>query len=237
MRRRVWGLGLGFALSAALMLPAGASAAKHTFLDTTDLFGTSGALNVGPADPYPSTITVTGVPGTVTKVTATILNTSASQPHDFEIGLTGPNGQTVMLVSDACGGPQAGADWLIDDDAPVFLPAVGDCGGVNDGTFKPTNYGDPALDNFSLFPGGPPPPYLNRLSFLAGGTPDGAWSLWFVDDGDAAFAGIGGWALHLEVEPPPAATPKPKGKKKCKKRKKGKARSAAKCKKRKKKAK
>jgi hypothetical protein len=225
------------------MAPAAAPAAKHSFLNTADLFGTQGALTEGPADPYPSTISVTGVSGTVTKVTATILGTSGGQPQDIEIGLTGPNGQTVMLVSDACVGQQTGADWLMDDDAPTFLPQVGSCGGVNDGTFKPTNYGDPDLDNFSVFPGGPAPPYVNRLSFLAGGTPNGAWGLWFVDDGDGFAVAVGGWALHLEVEPPAATPPPPepehkKRKKKCKRgKKKGTAKSSARCPKKKKKKK
>ena len=233
MRNARRAIPLLLAVVAAALLPASASGDRQTFLSTTDLYGTGGALTEGPADPYPSDINVTGLSGTVTKVAATVLGTNSGHPQDLEIGLTGPNGRTVMLASDACGGSQTGADWLIDDDAQTFLPAGGDCGGVNDGVFKPSNYGDPALDDFSLFSDGPPPPYLNALSFLAGGTPNGAWRLWFVDDGPGFFAGIGGWALHLEVNPP-VTVKKPR---KCKKRKRGAKRTARKkrCKKAKKK--
>ena len=59
------------------------------------------------------------------------------------------------------------------------------------------------LDNLSPG-GGPVPPYLNALSLLAGGSPNGAWNLFMFDDNAGGFVGfqISGWALTLEIEQP-----------------------------------
>lgn len=61
--------------------------------------------------------------------------------------------------------------------------------------------------------GGPQPPYVNNLAALAGGSPNGSWDLFVLDDNSAGFVGFeinSGWALTLEVDPatpvdPPAA--------------------------------
>ena len=57
----------------------------------------------GPASPYPSTITVAGVTGTITKVTVAFGNLSHTFPRDMDILLVGPMGHTVMLMSDVGG--------------------------------------------------------------------------------------------------------------------------------------
>lgn len=37
--------------------------------------------------------------------------------------------------------------------------------------------------------GGPAPPYVNALSFLAGSSPNGAWSLYALDDNSGGYVG------------------------------------------------
>ncbi len=118
--------------------------------------------------------------------------------------IVGPNGQKVMLVSDACGvNPNTLEDenWTFDDSAPTFISNGGPCGDFQDESFKPTNYENP--DDDDLTPsGGPAGPYLNSLSLLAGGSPNGAWNL-FVFDDNPTFHGfdISAWALNLEIQP------------------------------------
>jgi hypothetical protein len=86
--------------------------------------------------------------------------------------------------------------------------------------FRPSNYlGQPdGLDNstepddLSAAPGGPAPPYVNNLAALAGGSPNGSWDLFALDDNSACCLGMSmdsGWALTLEVEPPPPEPPPP----------------------------
>ncbi len=67
-------------------------------------------------------------------------------------------------------------------------------------------------DDLSVAPGGPPPPYVNNLAVLAGGSPNGSWDLFVLDDNSACCLGFSidsGWALTLEVEPPPPEPPPP----------------------------
>ncbi len=241
---------------AAILLPASASADIRSFINTADLGPSGPSALSGPANPYPSTITVSGVPGTLTKATVTVIGLDSGSGDDIDMAMTGPNGKTVMLMSDVCGvNPNTllNEDWTFDDAAPTFLSDNGPCAPNQTASFKPSNPGDPGLDDLSApplgAPNGPAPPYLNALSFLAGGSPNGTWKLFLLDDNATGFVGFGtrAWALTLDVKPPvtppatqsnPPATPAAPVvtlKKKCK-RKKGKQAAAAakKCKKKKK---
>jgi hypothetical protein len=259
--RRFGPLTLFVSLASTLaLLPAAASAETHTFLDTTDLFPTGGALTEGPANEYPSSIVVSGVPGTVTKATVTVLDLGSSSPDDIDMVMTGPNGQAVLVMSDVCGeNPKTltNEDWTFDDAAPTFLSDGGPCAPNQTASFKPSNNLGPLDDDLSAPPLGasnaPAPPYLNKLSFLAGGSPNGSWNLFVRDDNAVGFNGFGisAWELTLDVKspaaapvtPPPAtltSTPQPSGQaqapKKCKRKKTKKPSAAAagkKCKKKK----
>ena len=198
----------GIVLAAALfmLLAPSARADTHTFLNPAVLYPIGGAGELGPANRFPSTISVSGLPGTVTKVTATLIGYGSSYPGDADIALRGPNGQTVMLLSDTCG-PAAIADngWTFDDASPSFLSAGGACPNEQTSTYTPSDW--PPADDFSPS-GGPAPPYQSSLSALAGGSPNGSWSLFaFDDNGSGGFVGFdfSGWALTLEVQPPPPA--------------------------------
>jgi hypothetical protein len=248
-RRRALMLFASLALAAAL-LPATARAETRTFVNNTDLFTKDGTGIFGPAIEYPSSTVVSGVPGTVTKATVTVLTLGSGNADDIDMMITGPNGQTVMLMSDACGAGLAGEDWTFDDAAPSFLSDNGPCANNQTASFQPSNFGgDPLSDDMNVAPQGAPnapaPPYLNKLSFLAGGSPNGSWDLFVRDDDPMVFGfSIDAWVLTLDVQPaatqpsnPPATAttvPAP-AKKKCKKKKHKKAAAAKKCKKKKKK--
>jgi hypothetical protein len=143
------------------------------FVTLGEEFPTGGNnLQFGHAFHYPSTASVSGVPGVVTNVTVTVFSLTSANPDDIDMVLVGPNEEGVMLISDACGSTGfSERTWTFDDAAPTFLSDNGPCTGPSPlGTFKPSNYEDPALDDLSKEGGGPPPPYSNALSDLAGGS-------------------------------------------------------------------
>jgi hypothetical protein len=198
----------------AALAPAGAAAAEfRTFVNLDREFPSGDANGLfGPAKHYPSSIVVSGVPGTVTNVTATVIGLDSASADDIDMALVGPNEEQVMLMSDACGlNPSTLSDetFSFDDAAPSFLSDNGPCAAGQVASFKPSNYENPELDDFSKEGGGPPPPYTNMLSDLAGGPADGLWELFVLDDNKTGFVGFSfqAWALTLEIEPPPPPPP------------------------------
>ena len=205
------GRGVGFvALSLAVgALVAAAPTGAATFSNSTPM-NTPGSGG-GVATPYPSTISVSGVPGTTTKVRVTLTDIFAAA-KDLDVLLTGPGGST-MLFSDICESGGVLPDlihltYTFDDDAAAALPST--CTGAPpSGTYKPSNY-----DTSDSFPG-VSPPYPLGLGNFRGVPPNGAWQLYVFDDQPADAASIGGWTLDLTTT---GATPVVT-KKKCKKHK------------------
>jgi hypothetical protein len=112
------------ALLVAALFPAAANAETRTFVNAVNLFPTGGALSEGPANKYPSSIAVSGIAGTVTKVTVTLIGYGSGSPADTDAVIVGPSGQKVMLVSDACGvNPSTFQDenWTFADSASTSL--------------------------------------------------------------------------------------------------------------------
>jgi large repetitive protein len=152
---------------------------------------------VGPASPYPSIITVTGVVGATSDVNVTLMSVSHTFPEDVGVLLVGPGGQTVVLMNGA-GGVTAGgvtpvvnANITLDDQAPTDLPASGE---IPSGSYRPTNF-FPA----EIFPPpAPGAPYGALLSVFNSTNPNGTWSL-FVNDFAAGDSGTisGGWTLSV----------------------------------------
>lgn len=81
------------ALLLVALVPALARADTHTFLIADNLFPTEGAGAFGPANDYPSSIVVSGLSGTVTKVTATVLDLNSASGDDIDMVLVGPKGR------------------------------------------------------------------------------------------------------------------------------------------------
>jgi hypothetical protein len=195
----------------AALAPSGASAESFNFLSNDGLGPSGGAGTVGPASVYPTSLDVEGLPGPLTKVTATMIRFSSGSPDDVDMLLVGPEGDQVMLMSDTCGGLGGGFsnDTLtFDDDAPAFLPDNGPCPTKSVATFKPSNYvGDSEPDQFGAG-GGIFPPYSSTLSTFAGTDPNGFWDLYVLDDHEGVVGfEILGWALTLTVASP--LTPPP----------------------------
>jgi subtilisin-like proprotein convertase family protein len=151
-----------------------------------------GAGTSGPAAPYPSPITVLSstAHGRISKLRVVLRNVSHTFPDDIDVLLEGPDGRTVLLMSDAGGGADlAGAQFVFEDGAP----AMPDNALIASGTYAPTNYG--VGDTFPApAPAGPHGASLSRWNNMR---PEGVWNLWVVDDEGLDIGGIGNWALEL----------------------------------------
>jgi hypothetical protein len=121
------------ALALALIGPA-ALAPAQTFSNPEPIV----VPGFGPASPYPSTILVSGLSGRIVSVTVALYGLEHGFPDDMDVLLVGPQGQTVVLMSD-CGGAAnlMGVDLVFADGAPP-LP---DSGLITSGTYSPTNIG------------------------------------------------------------------------------------------------
>ena len=176
---------------------ANVSATAPVYSNTTSMtIPTSGTASL-----YPSTINVSGVTGTVTKVTVTLTGLSHTFPDDIDILLVGPAGQSVVLMSDTGGSPDVvSVNLTFDDGAPSALP---DTAQIVSGTFKPTNIG-----NGDAFPApAPAGPYGGTLAVFNGVDPNGSWRLFVVDDVGGDLGSLsGGWSLAFTLS---SATPTP----------------------------
>jgi subtilisin-like proprotein convertase family protein len=154
-----------------------------------------------PATPYPSSINVSGLTGSVSKVTVTLMGVQHTFPDDIDILLVGPSGQKIELMSDAGGNRSiSNVDLAFDDDAPTYLS---DFGTIASGTYKPSNF----FEQSDYFPAPAPgasvaAPYGATLQSFNGTDPNGVWSLYVVDDcgGDAGQI-LGGWCLSIGTTP------------------------------------
>jgi uncharacterized repeat protein (TIGR01451 family) len=120
-----------------------------------------------------------------------------SFPRDVNVLLVNPAGASTLVQSHAGGGyGVTNVTLTFDDAAATSLPANAQ---IFSGTNKPTQYGttvsipQPALGIA----------YGTTMSAVAGVDPNGAWSLYVVDDsaGDSGYIS-GGWSLDLNIVSP-----------------------------------
>ena len=152
----------------------------------------------GAATPYPSNVFVSGVPGNITKVTATLRGVTHQASIDLDVMLSGPGNQNLFLLSDAGGNnnPVNNATITFDDDAPTTVPSP-----IVSGTFQPTRVNDEVADPFPA--PAPTPSGSTSLSVFDGRSPNGTWSLWVVDDATGDTGSIaGGWCVTITSQVP-----------------------------------
>src|SRR5438093_10053326 len=92
----------------------------------------------GISSPYPSRISVAGLPTNPSKVTVTLSGLSHTYPDDLDVLLVGPGGQKVLLMSDAGGGTGINNVTLTFDDAAASN--LSDSSAIVWGTYKPTDF-------------------------------------------------------------------------------------------------
>jgi subtilisin-like proprotein convertase family protein len=184
-------LSLVFVAVIAVASVAPASAARFFFENISGITIPSS----GPATPYPSTINVSGVTGTVTHVVVQLRMTHTF-PDNVDILLVNPTGlRTVMLMSDAGGSANMQSVTLtFSDCAPRVLPNQNQ---IVSGTFRPSSYGSPGSPHALPAPA-PAEPYGPGLAEFIGTAPGGVngdWSL-YVNDSLAPDSGtIGFWNI------------------------------------------
>jgi hypothetical protein len=183
-------------------------APSAVFTNATAITVTAGAANS--AVPYPSAITVSGVPTTLPStpgaIKVTLNNFSHTFPDDLGLVLVGPTGAALLLQDGAGDDPDmVGVTYTLSDDGAAQLPNLT---AWTAGTFKPTAHftGD-------SFPApGPGVTYANpgpagggtaTFASVYGGTnPNGTWNL-FVRDFATGDGGsyAGGWSIEIASGP------------------------------------
>lgn len=167
----------------------------------------------GIAIPYPSTINVSGLTGTISSVPGsvkvTINQLNHTYPADLGIVLVGPTGAALLLQDRVTNGEDAvNVTYTISDDGATRLP---EDSGISPGTYKPTAY---FLHSFPA--PGPGTNYANPgpagggtatfASVFGGTNPNGNWNLFVVDFSSGDSGSInGGWSLEIDVTPPAKA--------------------------------
>jgi len=158
---------------------------------------TSGGVFFGPLGsvPYPSALTVSGLAGTVSKVTVTLTDLDTTSHSDLAFLLVGPNGQSSILMSGAGVNNSVRLTLTFDDTAPSSLT-----NNLSSGTYKPS-----PLAPVTFPPPAPTEPYGTTLSVFKGTSPNGEWNLYAVNF-DSGFAcgilgencpGLEGWSLVI----------------------------------------
>lgn len=162
----------------------------------------TGDLNGAPANPYPSTIDVSGLSGSVSRVTVTVTDFSHTDPQDVNLLLVGPGGRGTLLMSNAGEAAANSVTFTFDDSVQDLIP-------THEGPADGMTYHVTDVDAFQAqFPApAPAGPYAALLSTFNGTDPNGQWSLYAVDDapGDTGLIG-GGWTLSItsDATPPTA---------------------------------
>jgi subtilisin-like proprotein convertase family protein len=140
----------------------------------------------GNANPYPSTIDVSGLTGNITNITVSLNNMRHSFPRDLDVVLFGPAANSVLFTNRLGGAPGISN---VTYTFAIGAPALG-LTNVPSGTYGVvgTSYSGAGL------PGAISGADLNNF---IGTTPNGTWRLFVYDDagGDAGF--IDSWTLNL----------------------------------------
>jgi len=188
--------------ASGLLVPRAQSAVGvlGSFTDATSVT----IVDESSAVPYPSVISVTGLVGVITNVSVTLHGLTHSWPDDIDVLLVAPEGQRIMLMSDAGGSFPVNDVTLTFDNSARQIPNTAQ---ITNGVYGPANWGSSAGDDFPL--PAPAGPYIASLQAFYGGAPNGTWALFIMDDipgNDGELAN--GWSLTIATgpEPPPMLT-------------------------------
>jgi subtilisin-like proprotein convertase family protein len=192
---------LTFGLVMRPFTAATATAPEVVFSNTNPI-----TINTSPppptlASPYPSTISVSGMTGTTTKVTLTLNGLVHTRTPDIDVLLVSPTGQKFIPMSDT-GNVFSNVNNItltLDDAGSTLLPNNTT---LTTGTFRPTSF-SPS----DTFPSPAPAPPYTAATTEGGGTfanvfngadPNGSWSLYVVDDTVFQSGSLsGGWSINV----------------------------------------
>src|SRR4051812_968813 len=126
---------------------------------------------------YPSTIDVSGMTGTITRVAVTLDGVNNRISTDMDYLLVSPSGAKFVFLSDCCGNDDR--IYTFADDATDVATS-----GAPSGTYKPIDLANTGTDTFPApAPAGPYsfPPSATFASVFNGSNPNGTWLLYVVD--------------------------------------------------------
>lgn len=143
--------------------------------------------DLGQADVYPVNINVSGLVGTISKVTTQVNGLTAGRPNNLDLLLVGSTNQAFQFMSDVGDGATAvsNINLSLDDAAASALP---NGTALSGGTFRPADYN--GVGETDPYPA-PAPASFNRpasagtatfASVYNGTNPNGTWSVYGVDD-------------------------------------------------------
>ena len=165
-------------------------------------------FNLGsPAAPYPSTITVSGLPPQFGSMRVTIYDVQHQLPDNMDFLLVSPTGLKYIFMADA-GGPNPLTTPATLTFSDFSLTSIPNNGPLVTGSFRPVSWEAPQS---SFVPPAPPAPYIEpnssglptMQSVFGFANPNGVWSLYARDDNGTfnpeVLSGIigGGWGIEL----------------------------------------
>ncbi len=192
-------------VSTALATIAGLSLAATAMAQKSRQFDVDTAMTIpagapgttfGVANPYPSSILVSGVSAPIGEVKVVLRGLTHSFMADLDILLVGPGGQSVLLAN-RVGGPNPGpnnATYVFTQNAvpmPVFAVPPS-------GRYAPT-WAPGSLN--SLNAPAPATPYSATLDVFKGQPANGFWSLYIQDRASSDTGSLAGWSLIIDEAP------------------------------------
>jgi hypothetical protein len=195
------------ATSAEAKSSKGGKKGKKKFKTVTRIFSNSDLITIpftgapneeGVANPYPSTIRVSGLKkGKILDVNLILTNLNHESPQslDFMLAATQLPGRTAVVMNNVGVSAPPNTTLTLDDQATAPLPDAED---FFSGTFQPTS------DGTVIPPFPPPAPAAGDNALLGvfnGGNPNGTWQLFIQDETDGTIGNLaGGWALEFTAK-------------------------------------
>ncbi len=156
----------------------------------------------GPASPYGSSITVSGLEGTIQDVNLILRNFSHDRPSDVAVMLAHQGRATVLMRDAGDDVALANANIVLDNDAAEILPPANTI--VSNRAYQPRDYavGDPPFGGSAPDNGDDDPVAADReyLDFFNGVTANGTWTVWIRDDAAPISGSLGGWQLEIVTD-------------------------------------
>jgi hypothetical protein len=174
-----------------------------------ELFTNSTPITIGDdsvADPYPSTITVSGITSPIAKISVTLNGFSHTFPDDVGVMLVGPTGAGQIVFRGATDIEVVDLDLTFEDGGADW-PDLGET--LESGTYQPFSWW-----TNSVFPAPAPtiagvnPTTNGEKSFgvFNGTDANGTWSLYVADFAEGDEGSIsGGWSLNISPVPGPSS--------------------------------
>src|ERR1043166_4932383 len=168
---------------------------EPTAFESSQSLAIPGTGTSGTAAPYPAIINVSSLPTSMSRVVVKLGGLNHTFPDDLDMLLVGPDGQNAVIMSDAGGSTDAANVTLfLDDKAAASLP---DSSPLVSGIFQPANF-----EGSDPFPGpAPAPAGTSALSVFNGTNPNGAWTLYAVDDSGGDTGLMDHWNLNFVLKP------------------------------------